>query len=231
MIREKIARLLRLAEDAAATPAEAGLALARAMDLSHKHNIDLATLNGADAPPPIVARSISVGARCSFNRKLAAGLAIQYFQVSGVFSLPLLVLIGTESDTMIAEHVITFITRQASRALSDYVGKRKLVASHKKTFLVSFYSGVADNLETERLSHRADPINDLALAIIDETATRRRAYKDRLFPPDRLESSKTDKFRWNHRASRYGYLNGKRTIIRTPVNGAVQPPLQLETAP
>ncbi|HPA20940.1 MAG TPA: DUF2786 domain-containing protein [Verrucomicrobiae bacterium] len=222
----RIRRLLKLGNDAAASPAEAEQALSRAMALSRQYHVDAAALATADeVEEPIEHRRIEVGLRFSFNRKQAACICRDFFSVETVISETDLVMIGTAADLTIAEYVFEYCAATASRALSRWVGGRRLATSTRASFVEGFYTAIARGLRNARQDQAAEA-DAFALAVVDRGIERRRAYFKKMFPETR--SVPTRSGRRNHTAAAYGYLKGREVQIRPALNGNRPAPAQLE---
>lgn len=226
----RIRRLLRLGNDAAASPAEAEQALSRAMALSQQYHVDAAALAASDAAEePIEHRRIEVGLRFSFNRKKAAVLCQKFFQVEAVISTPDVVFIGMPSDLVIAEYVFDYVAGAASRALSAWVKGRRLAISTRANWMTGFYLGIHQTLEAARQdAAAASPENAFALAVFDRLAARRKAYLNKMFPPATLKVGPIGgNNRYNRNAVWAGYVRGKDVQIRPGLNGNRPPAPQL----
>lgn len=219
-ISAKIRRLLSLADNEAATPAEAGAALEMARRLARRHAIDLERVRAAGEPgEDIVHITVDLPQRVSLNLKLSISTACQFFHVHAVLAHPCLVLIGTEADVQIASYAIDFMKGAASRALSKFVGRRRLADSTRKSFLEGFYHAVRKNLRKGEIEERAGA-DAMALAlIVDRAAARRQALKDSLFPGGTQKVKATHGGRFNRRAGVRGAIAGADVHVRPAVVG------------
>ncbi len=108
-ITEKIRRLLSLADNEAATPAEAGAALERARRLADRHRIDLERVRAGGEPEEAITHiTVDLPQRVSLNRKMAISTACQFFRVNAVLAPPCLVLVVT-GYLSIASVVLCFV--------------------------------------------------------------------------------------------------------------------------
>ncbi len=219
-VTDKIRRLLSLADNAAATPAEAAAALERARRLAARHAIDLQRVRQAGEPEEdIVHITVDLPQRVSLNRKMAISTACEFFRVNSVMAPPCLVLIGTGADVQIAAYAIDFMAGAASLALSRFVGRRRLADSTRKSFLAGFYHAVRANLRRGEIEERAGA-DAMALAIIvDRGAARRQALQDQLFPSGTRQVKASHGGRFDRRAGARGAIAGADVHVRTAVGG------------
>lgn len=225
---EKIKKLLRLSKDKAATPAEAALALKRALDLINRHNLDIDSLNLDEESEKLVYEYISVGRRISFIKRRVNGILLNYFHVRTIWSYGQLAVVGFEHDVTIAGYVFHFLVRACTSALSQFVAnerlaRRKITDKKKKSFVQGWMYGVASNL---RKDDQGGNLEDQKAAIIIANREKQVAsYFDQVFPKTRSVKIAHEK---PIKSALYrGYLEGQITSITTPLKGREQEPLRL----
>lgn len=217
-ITDKIRRLLALADNVAATPNEAGVALERARRLASRHAIDLERVRAAGQPEePIIHIAVDLPMRVSLNRKMSISTACQFFRVNAVIADTCLVLIGTEADVQIAAYAIDFMAGSASRALAKFVGRRRLAHSTRMSFLAGFYHAVRANLRKGEIEERAEAGTMALATIVDRGAARRQAIQDQLFPSGTTKVQASHRSRFNGRAGALGAIAGADTHVRPAV--------------
>lgn len=238
---EKIKKLLRLARDGAATAAEAANALKRAMELIRQHNIDVGTLDLDESTERMVREEIEIGARISLPRLLAAQIIQAFFHVRVVWvthtvirrgwpaRAKRLVILGAESDVMIARYVFDFLVGAVARSQSQWAAdekkaRRKVTAGKKENFLNGWFYGIAAQLDR---AEAAVPLEGSRAAIVlASRESRLEAYANQEFPNAGVMEER-EKRRVNQTALERGYREGRKTSINTPLAGNPGEPLQL----
>lgn len=223
---EKIKKLLRLARDKAASPAEAAQALARAMELIAKHDLDLGEINLDEPTEKFIRDHIHVGLRVSLVKKLVAGILVSFFHVKVCLTSPRLAVLGRESDVQIATYVFDFLVRSCTRECGlwtqvERANRRKITTVKKNSFIRGWISGVSSNLEPVKAQIEAAGSRSIILM-------RQAALEDFYaaeFPHTRTIT--IAKGRENTAALVSGWQAGKQTNVRTPLNGNPAP-LRLE---
>lgn len=223
---EKITKLLRLARDKAASPAEAAQALARALELIAKHDLDLGEINLDEPTEKFVRDHIHVGQRVSLVKKLVAGIMLSFFHVKVCLTSPRLAVLGRDSDVQIALYVFDFLVKSCTRecvlwAQSERSSRRKVTPSKKESFIRGWIYGVVSNLEPVAAQLEAAGSRSIILL-------RKAALED--FYADEFPETRTiaiRKPRINKTALVSGYHSGRQTNIRPPLNGG-QASLRLE---
>lgn len=223
---EKIKKLLRLARDRAASPAEAAQALTRAMEMIARHDLDLAEINLDEPTEKFIRDHIHVGQRVSLIKKLVATILERFFSVRVCLTSPRLAVLGRESDVQIALYVFDFLVRSCTRALANYAAReraarRKITAGKKEWFIRGWMYGVSSNLEPVKAQIEAAGARSIILV--------RQAALDDYFDAEFSETRTItiQKGRTNRSALVSGWQAGKSTNIRTPLNGRTAP-LQLQ---
>lgn len=217
-IIDRIKKLLRLARDKAATPAEAGNALNRALELIQQHEIDIATLDLDEPTEKLVCERIHVGQAVSFIKRRVNLIVIHYFRVRTIWERPDLAVVGFETDVTIAGYVFAFLVRACSQALKDYVaaerkGRRKVTTRKKQSFIQGWMYGVATTLRDPDAPCHEIQDSKTAL-IIAEKKSQVDKHFEQLFPD--CISSPIRKKPFNKTALWHGYRRGKDTSITTP---------------
>lgn len=229
---EKIKKLLRLARDGAASPAEAANALERAMALIEQHNIEISELDLDAETERFVTERVRVGARLSEAKYLIANLVIAFFPVRitlaserkfkgwRLVSDKELVFMGTDQDVAIARYVFDFLVGASSRAMSAYVAnerkeRRRVTPRKKAGFLQGWVYGVSSRLKK--------PAGAAALGagkaiVLQRRETALEAYQRKQFP--NAGDVKREKKKINDDALTAGWIEGRKTSVRTPVGGA-----------
>jgi uncharacterized protein DUF2786 len=223
---ERIKKLLRLAQSS--NPHEAELALARAFELAQKHQIDVSTLDMNEESERIMHEWFHVGARVSFLRRRAIGIAMTFFNVNVCFSRPRVVFVGSEADIAIANYVYVFIVRQGTRQLRDYElsekrRRRRMTPNKRRGFIQGFIYGISRQLGDRR---EAAAIDDSRTAIVlAEKKKQRSAYLDALIPETQAIIER--KTKRNETALVSGFLAGRSTTINKPLTGTREAQLAL----
>ena len=153
---EKIRKLLRLAKSS--NQAEAALALAKAMELSARHQIDMNDLAEDDEIAKLVTRYFRCGgSRLQREWREALGVARKFFNVSTCImrGMGKVAFIGTESDVQIADYVTAFLVKSCRAELALFAQKekkaRRVVSANKRaSFINAFYGAIWLNLVKQR---------------------------------------------------------------------------------
>lgn len=155
-ILDKIQKLLTLAKNKAATPAEAATAMATAQRLMAEHQITQLDLDG-----PV--EEITRGAMCRVRQRHTQWkvyLADQIARVNGCRILVMrrsLSLFGRESDRQVVEYMFTYCVRQIDQLVKRYKGTVDLdtgVHCVGKDWANSFRWGCAQTIVTRMWAER-----------------------------------------------------------------------------
>jgi hypothetical protein len=219
-IVERIKKLLRLARDKAASPAEAANALNRALELIRQHEIDIAGLDLDEPTERLVCEHIHLGERVSLIKFLIAGVLENYFRVRVCISRPKLAVVGFETDVTIAGYVFAFLVRACTQGLKAFCdgerkSRRKVTTLKKESYVRGWIYGIACNL---RGSDQAGHLSDSHTALVVAKKGLIEREFDRLFP--NTTSSRRPSARKNHDALVTGYGHGRKTTITTPLPGS-----------
>lgn len=230
---DKIKKLLRLARAEGATPAEASLALSRALDLIQHHNIDIAALNLDGDDERFVQEQIEIGWRRSLAKDHAIRILINYFNVRCVLTKPYVAVMGTESDVAIATYVFNFILGACARATAEWAkveraARRKTTGQKRLAFQQGWFWGLRAGLpkRNEGTPEELQDQSPAAIMLADRSA-RLRAFEAEQFPD--TEECPDLKAPRNHRtAAHSGFIAGRSTTIHKPLAGSANAQLQLE---
>lgn len=214
-----IKKLLRLARDKAASPAEASQALNRAMDLIRKHDVDIATLDLDEDEERMVLERIEIGWRVSLAKDHAMRILVNYFNVRVVLCRPDVAILGTESDVAIAIYVFEFILGACTRATAAWAkrekaARRKTTGQKRLAFQQGWFYGLREGLK--RPGEATSAIDDHRTALI--IADRKKRLDDFAAEqfPDTQDVKRKDP-RMNKTALYQGFLAGRETRINKPL--------------
>lgn len=238
---EQIKKLLRLARDKAASPAEAANALNRAMDLIAKHDVDVATLDLDEETDNLVRENIPCGARISTIKFLIAGLLENYFKVRiclskrrdfdprrwRMTSESTIAIVGAESDVQIAIYVFEFLCGAATRAQSAWASeekkaRRKVTGNKKDSFQRGWIYGVSTQLRKPEAAVR----DSRAAIVLSNRQRALDAFFEEQFPG--TETIRRAKKRVVRSAIEQGFAAGRKTQINAPLNAGKSGQLCLE---
>lgn len=176
-ITEKVRKLLRLAKSANAHEAE--LALARAMELAARHQIDMSSLADDDEIAKLVTRFFPCGGRrLAREWREALTIARTYFNVSTCVmgGEGRVAFIGTAADVQIADYVTQFLVRRCRDELKAFFERekrrgRRQTTNKKASFINAFFAGVSVNLAGQR-SQLLSTITGLEIVLRDAREAR-----------------------------------------------------------
>lgn len=216
-----IKKLLRLARDKAASPAEASQALNRAMDLIRKHDVDIATLDLDEDDERMVLERIEIGWRVSLAKHHALNILLNHFHVHVVISKPDAAIMGTESDVAIALYVFDFILGACTRATCSWAkrekaARRKTTGQKRLAFQQGWFYGLRDGLRPP--GETPGVLDDSKTALV--IAAREKRLLD--FAAEQFPNTTTVKRkdpRQNRTAIYQGFLAGRETRINKPLDG------------
>jgi len=155
-ITEKIRKLLRLAKSS--NQAESNAALAKAMELAARHQVDVSTLSEDDEIAKLVTRYFRCGGnRLSREWREALGVARKFFNVSTciIQGIGKVAFIGTEMDIQIADYVSTFLVRTCRAEFATFTAKekksrRRMTPNKRACFIDSYFGGIWVQLNKQR---------------------------------------------------------------------------------
>lgn len=224
-IIDKIRKLLRLAQGSA-NAHEAGLALERALQLAARHKIDVAGLDLDPEIERILHQRFKVGERMSYIQKLTLPIVRDFFHVSIVVDRPEVIFAGTQTDVAIASYIFGFLTATCTLALRRFEKekKRRPSQARRQNYIAGWIWGIRAQLSR---AQKACELEDskFALALADQQR-RRDQYMADLVP--KTKAIKVAKPRRVQTAAHAGYVEGRNTPIRTPLNASSQEVLCLE---
>jgi hypothetical protein len=217
-IIDKIRKLLRLAQGATNSH-EAGLALERALQLAARHKIDVAGLDLDPEIERIIHERFPIGERLSYISKLTLNVVVEFFHVDVCVRKPDVVFAGAATDVTIAYYIFGFLSGSCRRALSAFEKEKKRKPSQlrRQNFVAGWIRGIRAQLNRAQKETLALEDNKFALALADHER-RRRQYMDELIPHQ--HAIRTPPPRSVPTAAMAGFLEGRTTSIRTPLNPA-----------
>ncbi len=216
---ERIKKLLRLSEST--NPHEAALAMARAMELADRHNLDLSTLDIDDDVAHIIHRWFPLGSRISDEMRLAIAIVKQYFNVSACVERTVgsdtqvrIIFVGLETDIAIADYVAHFLVESCRRAAKKYEAaekaERRTMSRNKRiNFRTGFFYGIWDQLDGRR---QALFLEDQKFAIVLRDQSQAREDELKNIVGERVAVPRL-KYRHVHSALERGFREGKNTQI------------------
>ena len=141
-ILDKIKKLLRLGRDSAASPAEAALAMAKALKLAADHGIDLSQVP-TDDPAAGGMTHETEPSQAGPAHRLASRLVKRHFGVETLFdstgSKPVIHFIGLETNCQLARYCYVYLVR-ASRAAWRKRQNRRL--RDRESFLRGYFAAI-----------------------------------------------------------------------------------------
>lgn len=142
-IIERIKKLLRLGKDGAATPAEAALALSKALKLAAEHGLKLEDIP-ADSDSGILSHE-TIKSQAGPAHRLASGIVKRHFGVSTLFHSTndggKIHFIGFPEQTALASYVYEYLVRAMRRAWRTRSNKRM---RDRDSFLRGFAAAIED---------------------------------------------------------------------------------------
>jgi hypothetical protein len=126
-IVEKIRKLLRLGRDSAASPAEAALAMSKAVQLAAEHGIDLASLPSDDGKGGGITHQTENSTK-GVSQVQASRLVKRHFSVDALFDStgpkPVVHFIGMEANCQLARYCYVYLVRAMSAAWRKRANRR-----------------------------------------------------------------------------------------------------------
>lgn len=222
--REKVIKLLRLGRSSNAHEAE--LAIHRAMELAQRFSFSIEELNLDKDLEAFVEKDFHVGARISFEQKLAADVVLNFFNCGVVLGRPYIHFAGTASAVEIGEYVFVFLVRVARRQKGRFKkANPRARFSTVGNYLRGFFLGIMCKLDNGRAKMlETTPGFELALRHASDRIT---DYCKRRW---QLQKRDDPKLRKNPDALGLGYRHGQNVNISKPIHGP-ELVLQLEAAP
>lgn len=217
---DKIKKLLKLSKSSNAHEAE--LAMAKAMEMAARHEIDLSALGDDAEVSDIIHRWFPMKARLAREWKLALNIAAAHFHVSPCIcrQRKQVVLIGRSDAIEVADYIITFLVRESRRQVASFgkeqtAMRRKMTSGKRAAFIAGFFTGISQRL----LEGRFDLMREdsrYALVIRTEEA-KRDAEMDKVIGKTKTITTKKPR---RSAATLAGYLSGRQTSLARPLPGA-----------
>jgi hypothetical protein len=176
-ITEKVRKLLRLAKSTNAAEAES--ALAKAMEMAARHQIDVHAL----AEDAEVAKLVTRHFRCGGHRiarewREAMSVARQFFNITTCIlrGQGKVAFIGTETDVQIADYVTGFLVRACRMELDKFAAaekkrSRRMTTNKRASFIHAFFGGIWLQLKQQRET-QIQTLTGLELALKDAAQAR-----------------------------------------------------------
>lgn len=215
---DRIRKLLRLAKDKAATPAEAEAAAQAACELATRHHVDTASLNLDEHEEAIIGRYLKA-ARNDRLAKGVRGVLRSYFHVETCFCGKTVLFVGRETAVAIAEYMWDFLVRNGRSACRAYEDaekrqRRRMTTLKRDNFLAGFCWGLHSKLgETRSAMQLTD--NQQQIVLVEEQA--------RLVKLEELSGgtvqAKVKPLKRRLSAAGAGFIAGQATEINTPIGG------------
>lgn len=214
---ERIKKLLRLARDSAASPAEAEQAAARAMELAAAHHVDVAALNLDGSGEPLVSERFVFDGLSVFATTLLSMMR-RFFHVEPCIMGRRVMFVGRTTDVAIAGFVWDFLRGACKRCLAAYkeherAARRKTTPLKTRNFTAGFGWGVWDKLSASRAAAPVLSDSSSALVLAEESA--RKARLAELVPNTASVKPRAQKL--VRSAAGHGFAAGKATEIHTPL--------------
>lgn len=231
-ITEKIRKLLRLAKSS--NQAESNAALAKAMELAARHQVDVSSLSEDAEIAKLVTRYFRCGGkRLTREWRKALAVARQFFNVSTCIMSDFgqVAFIGTEMDVQIADYVTTFLVRTRRDELRKFSiaekKRRRCMSCNKRAcFIDSYFNGVWVKLSKQREA-QVHEISGLEI-VLSTAETAREAHLNAQF-----KNTSTVKALTKPRPTLHTLFAGYDAGLNTQINPALgtDAPLALDFKP
>lgn len=213
---EKIRKLLRLAKDKAASPAEAERAAQAACELATRHHVDTASLNLDEHEEALIGKYLKLG-RNDRLAKGVLGVLRSYFHIQTCGCGSQVLFVGRETAVAIAEFMWAFLLRAGRSALMEFEAaekrqRRRMTPLKRENFLAGFTWGLHSKLGK---THGAMELTDNQTAIILVEKQARDAKLTELIGETTTVTMKPLKRTLS--AASAGFRAGKTTEWNTPV--------------
>ena len=215
---DRIRKLLRLAKDKAATPAEAEAAAQAACELATRHHVDTASLNLDEHEEAIIGKYLKAG-RNDRLAKGVRGVLRTYFHVDTCFCGKTVLFVGRETAVAIAEFIWPFLLRAGRSACGEYEQaekrqRRKMTSLKRDNFFAGFCWGLHDKLKQ---THAAMELTDNQRQIVAVEGKARLVKLEELTGGTVQTTQKPLKRTLS--AAHAGFRAGRSTEWNTPVAG------------
>jgi hypothetical protein len=186
-ITEKIRKLLRLAKSS--NQAEAQSALAKAMELAARHQIDMSALSDDDEITKLVTRYFRCGGkRLAREWKEAMAVTRQFFNVTTCIMCGegRVAFIGTEADIQIADYVTSFLVRTCRAEIAKFAEvekrqRRRMTKNKRASFVHAYFGGIWVQLKGQR-EKQVHEISGLEIVLSTAEAARKQRLADEFGP-------------------------------------------------
>lgn len=214
---EKIRKLLRLAKDKAASPAEAEAAAQAACELATRHHVDTASLNLDAHEEALIGKYLKRGKNDRLTKGVL-GVLRHYFHVQTCGCGSQVLFVGRETAVVIAEYMFAFLVRAGRTAASEYERaekrqRRRMTPLKRDNFFAGFSWGLHAKL---RETHGAMELTDNQTAIILVEANARDAKLTELVGA--TEEVKPKPLKRTLSAASAGFRAGSSTEWQTPTS-------------
>lgn len=206
---DKIRKLLRLSKCSKATPNEAAVALAKAMQLAAEHGIDLDQVSTDDNASNVTHRTTT--ALFGVAERNAANLVKKHFNVDALFSKrsgrSVIHFIGYPESCDLAIYVFVYLVRCARSAWKKRINKR---LRNRESFIFGFFLAI-DELMPPKF-HQPGLVPAFKSYTEEVLLQGRKIITRKIAPKSAPVKSLTA-----------GYLAGKNNGIHAPIRGTEYP--------
>jgi hypothetical protein len=216
---DKIKKLLKLSRSATANEAE--VALAKAMELAARHEIDLSTLGSDNEVGDIIHQFFPTKARLAREWMSALNIAQNYFSVSVCImrSRQQVLFVGRQDAIDIADYIVSFLVREVRRQVKDFGElekkmRRKMTGGKRAAFVAGFFTGIGQKLQEGRFDLMRED-NRYALVLSTEDKRREEAMSGIVGKTKTVIQKKPRR----SAATIAGYLSGRATNLARPLPG------------
>lgn len=233
-IVDKLKKLLTLSKGASG--AEAETALAMAMRLATKHEIDISSIqlaNPEQKKEEMVKSDVHCGARMSVAQKWISWILQDHFKVSLVYSGSRwsgrkLYFLGRKSDVEFAKYVQDFLNEHMLRSWQYYMKSHKVETRYRATYFSGFHRGLSQKLteakkaqETQSFAEISEPVraaaqNNYSLIVVSEKQARKQFMTEVFGKLGNVRRASC--ITYNNGANSAGFAAGQSTNIARPLN-------------
>jgi len=217
---DKIKKLLKLSKSSNAHEAE--LAMAKAMELAARHEIDLSTLSDDAEVSDIIHRWFPMKARLSREWRLALNVAAAHFHVKPCIcrGRKQVVFIGRADAIEVADYIITFLVREVRSQVATFAKgqaaiRRKMTSGKRAGFITGFFTGIHNRLDQGTFDLMRED-SRYALILVSEKQKREDALNQLL---GKTMAIKIKRPRMSM-ATLAGFKAGRETTLARPLPGA-----------
>ena len=210
-IIDKIRKLLRLGRDSAASPAEAALAMAKALQLAAEHGIDLAKLPSEDGKGGGLTHQTENSTK-GMAQSLASGIVKRHFGVDTLFDSTgprkVIHFIGMEDNCHLARYCYVYLVRASRAAWRKRLNRR---LRDRSAFLRGYF--VAIDRAMPAVFHRPGLVLSVDSYIQATFAS----------PGTKLSVSSPKPAKLSDAAFREGFVTGTEAGIHNAIRGTDKP--------